>query len=175
MSGAHAILNEIVSEVSAELLAQYALDVEATPEPGHVDGAQCAAVLGFSGDLLKGVVGIVAEYPVLEESRRVLLGAVGSRGDVHDWAGELSNQLVGRLKNRLLKRGEAIHLATPMVLRGLQLEVRGSERPPVVHGYKTQHGQVWIWLDADVAPEATLDLVPETDDDALDEGGMMMF
>jgi len=175
MSAASDTIGALVDEVSQALLDQYGLTWEHDGVPAEGASAQCAAVLGFSGDELRGVVGIVSDYAVLEESRRTLLGSVGTRGDVHDWAGELSNQLLGRLKNRLMKLGHTIHLATPMVLRGLQLEVRGAERPPIVHGFRTQHGKVWVWLDADLADGLVLDEVAAPDEGGMDEGDFMMF
>jgi len=42
-------------------------------------------------------------------------------GPIRDWVAELTNQLAGRIKHKLLARGVDILISTPLILRGEHL------------------------------------------------------
>ena len=67
---------------------------------------------------------------------------------MRDWVGELTNQLVGRLKSKLLARGIEIALTTPIVLSGVRLKPlpRGRLEPAVMHA---KSGPILIWTEVE--------------------------
>jgi hypothetical protein len=70
---------------------------------------------------------------VLISSKRLIKGvlpvAVGRGSEsaqIADWMGELSNQTLGRIKNRLLAYGVTLEMSTPTVLFGLSISRRDT-------------------------------------------------
>jgi CheY-specific phosphatase CheX len=75
------------------------------------------AVMAFGSEEFKGSLVLSLSEPALTGSFPKISNA-DSEPDYLDWAGELANQLTGRVKNRLLVQGIAINLGTPTTLRG---------------------------------------------------------
>jgi CheY-specific phosphatase CheX len=66
-----------------------------------------------------------------------------------DWVGELSNQLLGRIKIELLKRGVEIYLNLPAVLLGQHLApLPRAQLKPLKFALANGAAAVWIELDA---------------------------
>jgi hypothetical protein len=90
------------------------------------DGTTYASVLAASGD------GIHLSS-TLSLDRELLLRTHPSGAtdlperDVEDWCRELNNQLVGRLKNKLLRAGCEMSTGLPVLIRGSGIEAVTSE------------------------------------------------
>ena len=68
---------------------------------------------------------------------------------------ELANQLVGRLKAKLLARGATIALSTPVVLRGVRLSpLPRTDVDPVV--FESTSGKVLVWLEVEIETDFQL-------------------
>src|SRR5262249_8403988 len=78
-----------------------------------------AGVQALGGAGLRGSVLFAFSSPLLERSCPV------DGVDLRDWAAEVTNQVIGRLKNRLAARYPLV-LSYPMTLRGQQ----GAPTPP---------------------------------------------
>jgi CheY-specific phosphatase CheX len=93
------------------------------------------AVIGFSRDDFGGALGFAAEGNIVK-------AAYAEHNSVlsDSWVGEISNQLVGRLKSGLLSYGVVIRLAIPMVLHGLDIQVRQSETKLIHYPCDSEHG-----------------------------------
>jgi hypothetical protein len=146
-------------------------DGGAEPEDGLV------VVIGFSGDRMKGVLGVtakrhavVATHPLAQE------GDALTDEQVYDWLAELSNQLLGRIKGELMSYGVTLWLASPVVLRGVS--VRIVPRPCAgVHKY-TFHGHagdLCVWIDYQYAAELELVEIPEDEREHCTAGDMLLF
>ena len=94
------------------------LGVEFSFEPPP-ERAKCdlACSIGFASPSLRGSLTMTADRAFVVGSRPSEL-RVGkpSEMEISDWMGELGNQLLGRLKNRLIDHGIEIDLVTPAVL-----------------------------------------------------------
>jgi hypothetical protein len=91
---------------------------------------------------------------------------------MRDWLAELTNQLLGRVKNRLLAFGTVIHCSTPVVLGGERIAPISSQ--PLGHLFTADGGLVSVWFDTVVRPDFTLS--PRAD--ALElpsEGDALLF
>jgi hypothetical protein len=73
-----------------------------------------SGVMGFVGDSVRGTC-------LLAAPEGTIRAAAPHAAAARDWIGELANQLVGRLKAKLMARGGTIALSTPVVLRGVKL------------------------------------------------------
>jgi CheY-specific phosphatase CheX len=81
-----------------------------------------AGVIGFCAEQVTGTI-------VISTTEEVVLGTLPAgieRPHSSDWLGELSNQLLGRLKNQLSEFGVVLQVSTPVVLVGPKLRVFGS-------------------------------------------------
>src|SRR4051812_35288989 len=79
------------------------------------DERMFCGVIGFVGARIRGTC-------LLAGTRAPLEGSCPEGGRLRDWVGELANQLVGRLKTKLLARGVPTIVTTPAVLSGIRLE-----------------------------------------------------
>jgi CheY-specific phosphatase CheX len=125
------IVHEELSRCCGELFERCGV---ATRSEGLLpDDAQPAAGLvafiGFSGEKLTGSLALVLPETLIEQTHPMRGQIAGDpRAAMHDWAGELSNQLLGSLKNRLLRYGVVLQLSTPITLQGRELRGRSEAR-----------------------------------------------
>jgi hypothetical protein len=148
-----------------ELLEAYGVKAAATRQPwSATNEVMLAGVMGFVSERLLGSC-------LLAGSHDVLMATAPKDARPRDWVGELANQLVGRLKSKLLGRGVTITMNTPVVLSGISLcPLPRTDVVPTVHS--TPAGELLVWLEIDVDRDFAwgepLD-VPAT------EGGLIVF
>lgn len=108
-----------------------------------------SGVIGFVGPSIRGTC-------LIAGNEAVLAATCPEGGRLRDWVGELANQLAGRLKVKLSKRGVDAWLTTPIVLSGVRLEPlpRGKLEPTV---FSAAQGPVMVWVEAETARDFLLD------------------
>jgi len=122
-----------------------------------------SGVMGFVGSRVRGTC-------LLAASPAAVQATCPPEGRMRDWVGELSNQLVGRLKKKLLSRGVEVALTTPIVLTGVRLQPlpRGHVEPC---GFESPHGVVLVWVEVEASPSLSMEseqaAAPESDVDLL--------
>ncbi len=164
------LLEQALPSVTCALLADYGL----TLEPGRPQLAQRAAIIGYSGEKMRGALGLAMTREVLDEAHCAVMGHPPSPQQADDLLAELSNQLLGRMKSTLLDYGLEIYLSTPMVLRGLSLSVSSAGKLPLlIRSFKTPQGPVSVWLDA--VYDARLEAACAPDAERLREGDQVFF
>lgn len=157
------IVDEIVRRSTIELFEAY--DVALVVEEGQVAAAPIAfaAVIGFSGESLRGTLLFAPSEGILHASEQIPDEAC------RDWVGELANQLLGRIKNHLLRYDVEVYLTVPLVLRGQHISVQ-TNAAPFPHAFSSAAGGVTVWVDVDLPPDLVLvegtqvDLPPESGD-----------
>jgi hypothetical protein len=140
-----AIVDSIVVRVTEELFAAYEVKVLEQPEPSSDPGDEVpyAGVIGFTGDAMRGTLVLAPTRKLLERSYSAL------PCEFRDWAGELANQLLGRIKNSLRAYGIEIHASTPVILKGTYLaSVPRGELS--LRCFAASPGNVSVWFDAEV-------------------------
>ena len=165
----HDRLRALVRECAQELFASYGVATQEIPRLSREH--DLAGVIGFTG-AMRGTLFIASTTSFFDAA------SPAPSADTGDWTAELANQLLGRLKNRLLRRGIEIAVATPVVVRGLRLSC-STETPtmfvdldggdvggPVVVGLEAVCDRPLVWNDEhrDAAAAA-----------ALDEGSLELF
>lgn len=148
------------------------VDAQALPDP------KLAAVICFGGDGVHGELVLVAvvraSYPVPAEQRATVTDA-----SVQDWAGELVNQLLGRLKRKLLMSGLDIETGLP---RATSVE-RLAHRTGATDGSYSLHlcahagrnALVAVWLDTVVPDHIDLARPSGVAQAILAEGEVLLF
>lgn len=124
----------VLTDLVVESVSQMLLSVEACADFKVVGtGALCAvpmavevaAVLGYSGNQMKGSLVVTTSRHVVDGSHpNHAMGMPVTEPDLVDWAGEIANQMLGRIKNQLVTRGVIFNMATPTAVLGKSIEVR---------------------------------------------------
>src|SRR5947207_8189449 len=116
----HQILNELYVQACRALLSAYGLTVEVQEQGGAAmarNKASYVSVLGASGEGIN-----LSSMLKIERDLVISMHPVGSANisqlDLEDWCLELNNQLVGRLKNKLLGYGPVVTVGLPVLLKG---------------------------------------------------------
>jgi hypothetical protein len=141
----------------AELFSAYGLTPHRHREGGG-DAARFAyaSVLGAAG---KGI----RLSSTLSLDREVLVRTHPCRGrviesDVQDWCCELNNQLVGRLKNKLLRLGCDVTTGLPVLIMGAGMVAQGAADQNFRQiFYSSRYGCIAVAVSLMLAPELTLD------------------
>jgi CheY-specific phosphatase CheX len=160
-------LSEAVTKATVLLFRDY--DIALTPMtlPSSEHPVELCGGIGFSGKHARGTLLCAAT----KEPLRLL--AQGKCASERDWLAEISNQLLGRIKSRLLRRGIEIMLSPPIVLRGEHLAPlpRATLLPL---SFSLEGGAVFVWLDVEIDPSVKL-ADAEEHDVGLVEGQSLIF
>ena len=148
------------------------------PPPEGEETKQVVAFMGFTGDVLRGTLALVAPlelfraaYPLpLDPNTRWQL-------EVFDWAGEIANRLLGRIKLALTARGADVEASTPRVMLGEHLHVTRSTKGTVCSAsFLSGASAVRVWFDAVAAEGRELFTVPaEAAGETPPEGDVLLF
>jgi hypothetical protein len=168
-----AIFDELVIRCTTELFQARGI---ALRKGGELDGAiEYAATLGFAGDKVRGMLGLGMDPLTLRQLVAKDIDA-GADHNAEDWLGESVNQLLGRLKNKLMGYNVVVSLALPTVLRGVHLRFLSS-RPAALwtYSFESDVGAISVWLD--VRHDSDFVLTPTRDPDmhAMPEGDLVLF
>ncbi len=164
-------IDDLVFDCCRELFLAYKLDVhprERGDFPATDELAACC-VMGFGGEAMRGALVLAATSEPLERTNPE------GHGSPRDWICELANQLMGRVKNRLLPLGVEILLATPAGLSGDNLSPAPRKlRAPQVFAAAT--GFVVVWIDYEYAEGFEWPTTPPANVEApIPEGDSVLF
>lgn len=162
-------IDDLVFDCCQELLSAYSLDVHPRGRDAFPNAESLAVcgVMGFAGKQMRGSLVMVATREPLEVTNP---GGVTSQ---RDWVCELANQLMGRIKNRLLALDVEILLATPAGLSGDNLSP-GKLRAPQV--FAAGSGYVCVWIDCETSEGFELPTSPpRAVEAAVPEGETLLF
>ena len=157
-------IQDLAGTACLELMQAYGVTLSPSLGWGESDEVMFSGVMGFVGDSVRGTCLLAAPQGTVEAAAPKDAGA-------RDWVGELSNQLVGRLKAKLMARGATIALSTPVVLRGVKLSpLPRTDVEPVV--FDSSSGKVLVWLEVEIDDDFRLG-----DERALQasEGELLVF
>jgi hypothetical protein len=168
-----AVFDELVAACASELFQAHGVELRATSRLD--DTMEYAATIGFSSDMLRGMLGLGMNPATLEQliARENLPPSIGL---AEDWLAESVNQLLGRLKNKLLQYDLLVSLALPTVLRGVCLRFL-STRPATLWTYpfESDVGPISIWLDVRHDAGLILKLTSDPEMQGTPEGELVLF
>ncbi len=142
-------IGSLGARACSELFHAYGVDLgPATHAWGATNDRLLSGVIGFVGRGVRGTCLLAGHDGPLTHS-------CPEGGRLRDWVGELANQLVGRLKSKLLARGVEIAVTTPIVLSGVRLQPlpRGRLEPTV---FDSPWGAVLVWTEVEIDNEFAL-------------------
>ncbi len=173
-------MNELYVHACGALLSAYGLTVDVHEQGTGTNvrnKASYVSVLGASGDGIR-----LSSMLKIEQDLVISMYPSGSAGlsqpDLEDWCLELNNQLVGRLKNKLLSYDRVVIVGLPVLLTGTDVCAVAASKSEV-HQYSVESadGQITLTLATLIAPDVDLhEMEPSMDDDAaLVEGTLSLF
>jgi len=159
----HQVLRQILVETTGELFAAYGVSTDVVGAAA-MDNQTLCGVLGFTGDAICGSV-VIAASPEAVAASNPIEGAPATQ-----WLSELTNQIVGRFKNSLVRRGVDIWISIPVVLNATRLVpvVQPAVEPIYMH---VGGARFTIWLEV----EGDVTLNPPIDNGMLSEGEALLF
>ena len=160
-------LRDVITKSTVLLFRDYGIELTPTAAPCPEHPVELCGGVGFSGKNARGTLLCASSK---EPLRRLSEGKCASE---RDWLAEISNQLLGRIKSRLLRRGVEIMLSPPIVLRGEHLApLPRAKLVPL--SFEMDGGSVFVWLDVELDP--AVDLASEEEHDVgLVEGQSLIF
>tara|TARA_R110002073_G_scaffold336295_2_gene531915 strand:+ start:68209 stop:68742 length:534 start_codon:yes stop_codon:yes gene_type:complete len=166
-------LEALTSVACTALFADYGLAITPVPAPCETRAVHYCGIIGFTGDRIRGTLLLAMGEDALQKAMPA--GTETGEGASRNWISELSNQLLGRVKNMLLRRDAEVYLTMPLVLRGEHLSPLPRERCLGLH-FESDAGPIRLWVDA----EFINDFVLPTEDVAgsepmPEEGEALLF
>lgn len=163
-------LNELMGslgkEAMVELFEAYSLPAGETV-PAQPTDDPTVGVIGFTASKLRGNLALLIPAEVIRVTQ--------TDSDPMDWAGELTNQYLGRLKNKLISYGVALEISTPLVVTGLSLRLQEPAGASIQRvDCRTSSGLVHALISVRVAPGFEMSDVP-TGEPIASEGEMLLF
>jgi CheY-specific phosphatase CheX len=152
---------QVTAAACEDLFRRYGVPVQRAAddaEPISPDFLLCS-VIGFTGRDLRGTL-VLAVTDELSGLSNPVAGAAAGAGasgmTQRDWVGELSNQLLGRIKLELLRCGVEMYLNLPAVLRGQHLApLPRTQLKPIKFTLAT--GAAAVWIEVETRPGFKLD------------------
>jgi hypothetical protein len=169
-------VGDIVVETTLKLFRTLGVELAYTGSPDPIPCADelTVAVIGFAGSQMRGSLVMGATRQALRLSHP--LAGRADDDSLRDWGGELSNQLIGRIKIRLLAHEIVIQLGTPTTMSGHELTLGAALKNPDCLPHRFAIGDDWVLVRMECVAEAGVALLgspaplPDTD-----EGEMLIF
>jgi chemotaxis protein CheX len=133
------------------------------------------ATIGFTSDNLRGLLVLTLGRSLAAQSLPPNLRE-GKPSDeiVADWTGELSNQMLGRLKNRFRAVGIDISLSTPIVFMGKEMR-HFINVSPIQRMLYFSEGSILIEIQANYEKDFELPEENEAPEPSQPEGEALFF
>jgi CheY-specific phosphatase CheX len=134
------------------------------------------ASIGFTGPVLRGALVMTSTRRLVRKVLPADLAAEGTDPQIADWTGELANQLLRRIKNKLLAYGVVLEMSTPTVFFGLEL-ARKHTGSTVRRELAFRHGDEPLVVTFDAQTSKDIDLTTPLEEAAaaVAEGDLTLF
>ena len=158
------LVEDLAGEACMSLFEAYGVQLE--PAADRTPGGEhsLSGIIGFTGMGITGMCLVAASEEPLEATNP-------TDGALRDWVAELSNQLAGRLKHKLLARGVEVYITTPIVLRATRIEPL-PRRKLAPRGFTALNGTIALWVEVETASDFRMGT---TEDTAVAEGEALLF
>jgi len=167
------VFDQLVTSAASELFAARGIGVR--PAAGADVSIEYAATIGFASDGMRGVIGLGMSPGTLQRMT-TQDQPKGTTYNGEDWLAESANQLLGRLKNKLLRYGVVLSIALPTVLQGVRLQFLGTGTTTLwTHALDSDLGPFWVWLDVRCNEQLVLAEVDDPSVEGAPEGELLLF
>jgi len=162
-----ALVEGLAEQACVSLFEAYGVTLTQTDLAETPSGERSlTGIIGFTGAGLTGMCLVAA-------SEEPLIASNPAGGSLRDWVAELSNQLAGRLKHKLLAQGIEVYITTPIVLRATRIEPL-PRRKLIPRGFSLERGgSVALWVEVEIGPDFAI--VPANAEATVAEGETLLF
>jgi hypothetical protein len=163
------LFTRVAFEAGMALFLAYDVSLEPADLAGYRQMPELTllSIIGFSG---RGICGSL----VLGATPEPLQRSNPSQSTDRDWIAELANQLLGRIKNRVMRSGIEFYAMPPSVVSGHHLAPVTSEPDFRPWLFATRGGIVCLWIEVSAEPELELNQTLLTAD-IPNEGDVLLF
>jgi hypothetical protein len=143
-------VDTIIQSSTVELLQSYDLAVAPrgrSEVKGYAPACESIGIIDFEGPKLAGrlTLSIPAAVFSIPNAHRT------PNTTLADWTRELTNQLMGRIKNRLIQFQVKLRTHLPTVLSGAALEIQNRTRTEILYSFGSLRGEIKVTVDASLA------------------------
>jgi len=154
VSAIQTVLDVIVQSSTVELFQLYNVPIapvrRADVKNGEHRYQDLVGVVAFDAPKLSGVLTLSLDSTLMAAMPNVPSDARPRR----DWIRELVNQLVGRIKNRLINFQVTLRIGLPTAMNGRALEVKHRSAETIaVYAFRTLKGGVMVTLEGEIEPQ----------------------
>jgi hypothetical protein len=147
-------IHEMMVDACAELFRQFGLKVELSEQP--VSNVKICSLISGTGEGLKLNAFFQPDIAVLTDGHPSKNSEV-SQAEAEDWCCEFNNQLMGRLKTKLLERGCEITLGLPSLVVGEGIRAaKSQEATAMAQRFETDFGGLELTSFIRLDPEFVL-------------------
>jgi CheY-specific phosphatase CheX len=159
------LVESLAEEACLSLFNAYGVQLEPGAREPRTHERTLTGIIGFTGKSITGMC-------LVDASEAPLMASNPAGGALRDWVAELSNQLAGRLKHKLLALGVEVYITTPIVLRATRIEPlpRTTLMPRV---FSAPNGSVNLWVEVETTPD--FEMVPGAAGGSAAEGETLLF
>ena len=146
-------LDAVVEGAVRALFEGLGIELDVVPAVARTSD-DIGASIGFTSPTLRGAVVLISTRKLVHRALPDEVREGATDEHIADWMGELANQLLGRIKNKLFPLGVALEMSTPTVIFGIDI-ARKDTRSSVRRFLAFQHqGEpLAVFLDAVAAPD----------------------
>lgn len=160
------VVSPLIAASCEELFSAYGVPLQQLADGAGISSVGVGALIGLISDEMRGNMTITAAPAVIGQ-----IG--GTAAEVEEWIVELANQLLGRLKNKLLPYGIALYPSTPVCQKGIDLSRRRTAARLFV--FNADPGPVCVEFNAALDPAFVFPSFPLLNSSPLAEGEMLLF
>lgn len=172
-------LRESLSDTVTEFFRDYGVECATASEPPpSIHAPEMGSMVGFRGEQMRGGLALVAPVDLVAATLPVKIDSTRFERQLRDWSGEMANQLVGRLKNKLSTQQLDFEVGMPSSFKAATIRFSLAEQPVDGEGascacFIAKTG-ARIYLDC-----SYLEIVPRADlaeaESPLGEGEVLLF
>ena len=168
------LVARVLQEATSQLFESHGGIVDASPQADLSDDQKdipfLAAASGFTAENVRGSVSVILPAALASVLSPLEIGE--DLDAASDWVGELCNQLLGRLKNKLIGYGVELQVSIPALLQGNQMLLVTLRAHAVTHCVRCPDGVVKILFHSKVEPEL---VIKPSEKEAQAEGDLLLF
>jgi CheY-specific phosphatase CheX len=143
-------------------------------DPVQCDHVELGSIIGFRGKDVRGGLAFVAPMDLIREILPVPTSVEDPDAQVRDWSAEITNQLVGRFKNKLSARSLDFDVGVPVCFTGKAIRfVFLPDAEGVSLCFKASSGSIHVHLDCSLAEQSGAG--DANDVRMVPEGEMLLF
>jgi hypothetical protein len=168
---------DVYVQASIELLSAYGLSTRLHRQQEEPDARRPSyvSVLGATGEGIRLSSTINAGADLLGRLHPAGAQRAAQR-DLEDWCRELNNQLVGRVKNKLLRLDCEVTAGLPVLITGSGIDtIVAPEQECRQYFFAGEHGSLALTLALVLAPDLELKDAPADDEAIRLEGEHALF